>query len=243
MRWTADTIQQAMEELVPRGDPTDPRERKRRLIVKAATEHFTRQGYRKASMAEIAASAGVAKGTLYLYFKTKSDLLVHAIAEEKRRYMTRMLPILSEALLPKERLRRWLKEALIVTHEMPLVSRLMRGDREIFEVLAELEAELRDRSFEVQYAFIAEYLDLAARPHRWTPSELRERTQVLLGLLYSASLLTEERARQGLGLERYAELLASMIVDGIAASPPGPGPDPATATATATATTTTGGVP
>jgi AcrR family transcriptional regulator len=217
MTWTADKIQQAMDQMVPPGDPDDPRTRKRLRILKAATEHFTRHGYRKANMSEIAHSAGVAKGTLYLYFKTKSDLLIHAIAEEKRQYMSHLLPILTEELPAKERMRRWLTMAFVITNQMPLVSRLLRGDREIFEVLAEMDADLRDRSFEIQHGFIAGFLEEAARPHRWTPSELQERTQVLMGLVYSAGVLADERARQGLSLERFGELLASIIVDGIAA--------------------------
>lgn len=220
MEWTLDKIQQAMDQMVPRGDPDDPRERKRQRILMAATEHFTRHGYRKANMSEIARSAGVAKGTLYLYFKTKSDLLIHAIAEEKRQYMSHLLPILREELPAKERLRRWLTMAIVVTNQMPLVSRLLRGDREIFEVLAEMDGELRDRSFEIQHGFISEYIDQAARPHRWTPTELQERTRVLMGLIYSAGMFSDERARQGLSLERFGELLASLIVDGIAAPSP-----------------------
>jgi len=43
-----------LDEAVGRGDPDDPRERKRLQIVRAATELFVRQGYRKTSMAEVA---------------------------------------------------------------------------------------------------------------------------------------------------------------------------------------------
>jgi len=43
-------------------------------LVRAATEIFRRQGYAAATMDAIAAEAGVAKGTLYLYFDNKEDL-------------------------------------------------------------------------------------------------------------------------------------------------------------------------
>jgi len=43
-------------------------------LVRAATEVFRRQGYAAATMDAIAAEAGVAKGTLYLYFDNKEDL-------------------------------------------------------------------------------------------------------------------------------------------------------------------------
>ncbi|HUP26975.1 MAG TPA: TetR family transcriptional regulator [Chloroflexia bacterium] len=48
---------------------------KRRLIIEAARSLFTTRGYETTTMAEVARSAGVAVGTVYLYFKNKNDLL------------------------------------------------------------------------------------------------------------------------------------------------------------------------
>lgn len=48
----------------------------RRRLIKAATVVFGRQSHLEASMTEIAAEAGVAKGTIYLYFKNKDELIV-----------------------------------------------------------------------------------------------------------------------------------------------------------------------
>jgi AcrR family transcriptional regulator len=47
----------------------------RRKILKAAQEHFERDGYAAASIAAIAATAGVSLKTVYLVFETKSNLL------------------------------------------------------------------------------------------------------------------------------------------------------------------------
>lgn len=49
-------------------------------ILKAAGSVFNARGYAKASMAEIARAAGVADGTLYLYFKSKEDLVRGVLA-------------------------------------------------------------------------------------------------------------------------------------------------------------------
>src|SRR4051812_4844320 len=51
----------------------DPEKRKR--ILKAAIRVFGRRGFHEARIAEIAAAAKVAEGTVYLYFKNKEDLL------------------------------------------------------------------------------------------------------------------------------------------------------------------------
>jgi TetR/AcrR family fatty acid metabolism transcriptional regulator len=59
------------EERAPAG--ADPE--KRRRILDAAVRTFGRRGFHEARIAEIAAAAKVAEGTVYLYFRNKEDLL------------------------------------------------------------------------------------------------------------------------------------------------------------------------
>ncbi len=55
---------------------------KRERILQAAIKIFSEKGFFNAKVSEIAASAGVADGTIYLYFKNKDDLLI-SLFEEK----------------------------------------------------------------------------------------------------------------------------------------------------------------
>jgi AcrR family transcriptional regulator len=68
-----------------------PKLDKREAIVMAARELFTGEGYETTTMAQVASQAGVAVGTVYLYFKSKQELL-YAVREdwedEFLRYMT-----------------------------------------------------------------------------------------------------------------------------------------------------------
>ena len=57
-------------------------ERKRHAILDAARTIFSRRGYAGASVDDVAGEAGVAKGTLYLYFKSKEELYVAALARD-----------------------------------------------------------------------------------------------------------------------------------------------------------------
>ncbi|WP_299831690.1 TetR/AcrR family transcriptional regulator [uncultured Roseobacter sp.] len=54
---------------------TRSQQRRHDDIVHAALKIFDRDGFEAAKMADIADEAGVAKGTLYLYFDTKADLM------------------------------------------------------------------------------------------------------------------------------------------------------------------------
>jgi len=57
-------------------------DRKRNSILDAARAVFSRQGYAGTAVEDVASKAGVAKGTLYLYFKSKEDLYLAALARD-----------------------------------------------------------------------------------------------------------------------------------------------------------------
>jgi AcrR family transcriptional regulator len=57
------------------------RERKRQAILQAARQVFARKGYEPATLEAVAREAGLAKGTLYLYFKGKEDLYFHTVQD------------------------------------------------------------------------------------------------------------------------------------------------------------------
>src|SRR5215831_18476642 len=49
---------------------------KRDAILRAAIDTFAARGFFNAQVADVARAAGVAAGTVYLYFRSKDDLLV-----------------------------------------------------------------------------------------------------------------------------------------------------------------------
>ena len=53
-----------------------PRSDKREAILRAATDIFADRGFFNAQVADVARAAGVAAGTVYLYFRSKDDLLI-----------------------------------------------------------------------------------------------------------------------------------------------------------------------
>jgi AcrR family transcriptional regulator len=57
---------------------------KRDAILDAARAAFSRNGYERASVEDIAVQAGIAKGTLYLYFKSKEELYLAALTRDLR---------------------------------------------------------------------------------------------------------------------------------------------------------------
>jgi TetR/AcrR family fatty acid metabolism transcriptional regulator len=60
----------------PRPSPLAPRGDKRAAILRAAITVFADRGFFNAQVADVARAAGVAAGTVYLYFRSKDELLV-----------------------------------------------------------------------------------------------------------------------------------------------------------------------
>lgn len=57
---------------------------KQARIIEAAVDEFAAQGYAAASISQIVAAAGIAKGSFYQYFEDKADLYRHLLAEGRR---------------------------------------------------------------------------------------------------------------------------------------------------------------
>ena len=75
-------------------------------ILRAAIEVFARRGYFGAQVADIARAAGVAAGTVYLYFKSKDDLLVSIFDKTMKEAREEGRAALQGVADPVERLRR-----------------------------------------------------------------------------------------------------------------------------------------
>ena len=75
-------------------------------ILDAAIEVIAGHGFFHSRVAEIAERAGVADGTIYLYFKNKDELLMAAIDSAFHRFIARAHAALKELSDPREKLRR-----------------------------------------------------------------------------------------------------------------------------------------
>ena len=79
---------------------------KRDLILKAATKLFARRGFFNAQVADVAREAGVAAGTVYLYFQSKDDLLISIFERTMHEGLEAARQALAGVSDPVERLRR-----------------------------------------------------------------------------------------------------------------------------------------
>lgn len=100
-------------------NPQSLDQERRHQILEAARHRLEHYGYEKTTMAEIAADAGIAVGTLYLYFRNKEDLRVAFGEECQKRYLDSLERIARSGLPPAERLRQLARlRVLAIKEEM-----------------------------------------------------------------------------------------------------------------------------
>lgn len=193
----------------------DARQRaKRKRILLAATDLFVRLGYRRTSVDEIARKAGVAKGTVYLYYRNKAEIVYHAIALEKRAHLERLTgPFVDATLSPLERLQGFIAIALIMSRELPLTASLTQGDHEFELAVQELDESVVRNANERQLQVLFELLD-AATGETWSSEQLEQRGRLLIDLLLA--LATSSRLNTGtMSWDEYAHSMAAIIVNGL----------------------------
>jgi TetR/AcrR family fatty acid metabolism transcriptional regulator len=87
-----------VRQLPERGD-------KREAILRAATDVFASRGFFNSQVADVARAAGVAAGTVYLYFRSKDDLLVSIFDRTMREWIEEGRASVAPIADPVERLR------------------------------------------------------------------------------------------------------------------------------------------
>ena len=94
----------ALNAVARRADP--PPGPKRDAILRAATDVFAERGFFNAQVADVARAAGVAAGTVYLYFKSKDDLLISIFERSMREGLTMGRAAVADLDDPRQRLLR-----------------------------------------------------------------------------------------------------------------------------------------
>jgi AcrR family transcriptional regulator len=125
------------------------KERQRReresLILQAAEEVLMEKGYYEASIDEIAARVGIAKGTVYLHFPSKEDLVLAIFQRDMQRILQSIDAVIASGLTARARLetvQQFMFEGMFHKHFQLLYAMLNSpGTRRLF---AEKECALRD---------------------------------------------------------------------------------------------------
>lgn len=188
---------------------SEKRAQRRQSIVESAARLFAREGYAGCEMERVAAEAGIAKGTLYLYFPGKQELFF-ACADWGMSWMQKTVRAAAETVAdPLERIAVAIRAYLEFFEEHP----------EYVELVIQERANFRDRKqstyFEYRAANIGYWQDLyheliaAGRLRADLPVE--RITDTVGSLLYGTMFTNRFMGRKVSLDEQYAALLEIMF--------------------------------
>jgi len=185
---------------------------KHQLILDAAVKVFAEKGFFLSKVSEIAREAGVADGTIYLYFKNKDDLLISIFEEKMREVISRFRDEIDKEEGAGARL-----ACLIRMH--------LAGFQDYPELAAVFQVELRQSSRfmrEYKKAELKQYLDLIGEIVEQGQREGVFRRGVPVGLIKRFIFGTLDEvvstwvlAEKPYDLEALAEPIVDLLLQGI----------------------------
>jgi TetR/AcrR family fatty acid metabolism transcriptional regulator len=105
---------------------TDKASDKRVRILSAAERVFAKRGFFAARVSEIAKDAGVADGTIYLYFKSKDDLLISLFESRMEQVNAALQAAIAEVPAePVDQLRAFIRAYLKLVHDEPSAAEVL----------------------------------------------------------------------------------------------------------------------
>jgi TetR/AcrR family transcriptional regulator, fatty acid metabolism regulator protein len=95
-------------------DPDRPQQ-----IIDAAVRVFARSGFYNSRVSDIAREAGIASGTIYLYFKTKDEILVTLFREKMAAFVAALRTEIARERDPEAKIRRLIRRHFEVLEASP----------------------------------------------------------------------------------------------------------------------------
>jgi TetR/AcrR family transcriptional regulator, fatty acid metabolism regulator protein len=194
-------------------DPDKPQQ-----IIEAAVRVFARKGYYNSRVSDIAREAGIAAGTIYLYFKTKDDILVTLFRDKMAEFVGSLRKAIADESDAIAKVRR-----LVALH-----FRMLEGNPELAEVV---QVELRQgqkffrgassQEIGAYFGLIGSVLEEGVAQGRFRQDlPVKIATKMLFGAMdqMATSWVLGKRSYQ---LTETAPAVAEIFLQGVAVSPEG----------------------
>jgi TetR/AcrR family fatty acid metabolism transcriptional regulator len=191
-------------------DPDKPQQ-----IIEAAVRVFARKGYYNSRVSDIAREAGIAAGTIYLYFKTKDDILVTLFRDKMAEFVDAVRKAIANETDAASKVRR-----LVSLHFS-----LLEEDPDLAEVL---QVELRQgqkffrgasgQEIGAYFALIGSVLEEGVGEGRFRSGvSVKVATKMLFGAMDQMAT-SWVLGKRGYRLVDTADVVADIFLQGIAAT-------------------------
>jgi AcrR family transcriptional regulator len=187
------------------------------LILDAVDRLLARYGYRKMTIDDLAREAGIGKGTVYLHFRSKEDVVLSHVDRLVARLIARLRVIAAGDARPAAKLRE-----MLVLRVMFRFDSVQHYTESLSEVLRDLRASVlqrREGHFEEEAKVLGGVLREGQRAGAFRRHDPLAMARTLI--LTSNSLLPFSLSTQELGnrseVERAASRIADLVVEGLLA--------------------------
>lgn len=204
----------------PRAFSESDRTHIRDTLIDVAGDHFARFGYRRASIADIAAGSGIGKGSLYLFFASKAELFLAVVLRTEEAHRRWLLDEMKRTFpTTRDRLRHFLRFSADALAESPLLS-VLTNPQEAASLMRDLPPEVQT---EMQGSDDAFFGELVAGWQR--DGMLTEVDPALFAALPRAIFaLMMQRDIIGPAFPRVLDLVIDSLADTLAPATAGAGP-------------------
>jgi TetR/AcrR family fatty acid metabolism transcriptional regulator len=193
------------------------RQEREALILQAAEEVLCEKGYHETSIEEIAARVGIAKGTVYLHFPSKEDLVMALVEREARQLQQAIEETIASAMTAREKL-----EAILrllygkLFHKQMRLFYSMYHSPEMRALIARKE-QMHER-WEQLYRSIGELLEEGKARGEFDAALPTSVMQSLFLNLISVRGYERLVVQEGMALEEVVDYLGRIYFRGIAAN-------------------------
>ncbi|ALS26403.1 TetR family transcriptional regulator [Paenibacillus sp. 32O-W] len=197
---------------MPRKFDANEKSQIQQKLLDAGRSLFSRYGFKKTNVSELAKAAGIASGTFYLFYRSKEELFFDLVEEEEHNIRQILLRQLQSAPKSKQAFRSFFKEAFRLLTDNPILREVL-----LPEQLEAIIRKLPPDRLERNYAMDVQKLTPLIR--QWqADGVLRTDADPELIVSMMRTLLLLSLHKQAIGetvYEATADLLITVVADGL----------------------------
>jgi AcrR family transcriptional regulator len=187
----------------------------RDVILDAAERLLARYGYQKMTMDDLAREAGIGKGTTYLHFPSKQEVVLCSIDRIVERLLEQLRAIARSDAAPAEKVRHMLRTRVLFRFDS--VKDYSQGLDDVLRALRPAYLARRRRYFAAEAAVFADVLRDGETDEVFTVKDPLVAAHTLL--LATNALLPYSLSRRELGkrrgVEQQVDRIADLLLDGL----------------------------